>query len=65
MKLLERYDNPLQPNLFAVLYDNEDTGWYELHFYDKNVLKEEPPVGMFKLIEQARYAGNCWVGFEV
>lgn len=43
----------------AKVYLNEDTGFYEVYYYD-SVVKEEPPVGLFKFFTDACEAGNTW-----
>lgn len=45
--------------VFAKTYLNEDTGFYEVHYYD-SVVKEEPPVGLFKFYSDAADAAGIW-----
>lgn len=46
-------------DVFAKVFLNERTGYYEVHFYD-NSIKEEPPVGLFVVYSEAVFAAKEW-----
>lgn len=60
LERLQSFYKDNDPEVYAHLYINHSTNFFEVHFYDE-VPKEEPPVGLFVNMPDAVIACERWV----
>jgi hypothetical protein len=59
LEKIKSYYKDNDDRVYAYLFYNEDTGFYEVHCYDG--YSEEPPVIMCKIFPDAVFAAEEWV----